>query len=113
MFPCPTVYGPLDTSSPCNSFYCLGHCTNVYDDDDDASTTLFSLVSLAANILPHFNPDWFYLLVLAHFWVARQPSGWRAGLGRGFESQSRRCRVTVLGKLFTPIVPLFTKQRNW
>jgi len=28
----------------------------------------------------------------------------------GFKSQSRRCRVTVLGKLFTPIVPLFTKQ---
>jgi len=26
---------------------------------------------------------------------------------------SRRCRVTVLGKLFTPIVPLFTKQQNW
>jgi len=23
------------------------------------------------------------------------------------------CRVTVLGKLFTPIVPLFTKQRHW
>jgi len=23
------------------------------------------------------------------------------------------CRVTVLGKLFTPIVPLFTKQQNW
>ena len=33
--------------------------------------------------------------------------------GSGFKSQSRRCRVTVLGKLFTPIVPLFTKQRNW
>ena len=33
--------------------------------------------------------------------------------GPGFKSQSRRCRVTVLGKLFTPIVPLFTKQRNW
>ena len=32
---------------------------------------------------------------------------------RGFKSQSRRCRVTVLGKLFTPIVPLFTKQENW
>jgi len=30
----------------------------------------------------------------------------------GFKSQSRRCRVTVLSKLFTPIVPLFTKQRN-
>ena len=24
--------------------------------------------------------------------------------GPGFKSQSRRCRVTVLGKLFTPIV---------
>jgi len=33
--------------------------------------------------------------------------------GSGFKSQSRRCRVTVLGKLFTPIVPLFTKQQNW
>ena len=32
--------------------------------------------------------------------------------GPGFKSQSRRCRVTVLGKLFTPIVPLFTKQQN-
>jgi len=33
--------------------------------------------------------------------------------GPGFKSQSRRCRVTVLGKMFTPIVPLFTKQQNW
>ena len=33
--------------------------------------------------------------------------------GPGFKSQSRRCRVTVLGKLFTPIVPLFTTQQNW
>jgi len=33
--------------------------------------------------------------------------------GSGFKSQSRRCRVTVLGKLFTPIVSLFTKQQNW
>jgi len=32
--------------------------------------------------------------------------------GPGFKSQSRRCRVTVLDKLFTPIVPLFTKQQN-
>ena len=31
----------------------------------------------------------------------------------GFKLQPRRCRVTVLGKLFTPIVPLFIKQRNW
>jgi len=33
--------------------------------------------------------------------------------GLGFKSQSRRCRVTVLGKLLTSIVPLFTKQQNW
>jgi len=33
--------------------------------------------------------------------------------GPGFKSQSRCCRVTVLGKLFTPSVPLFTKQQNW
>jgi len=33
--------------------------------------------------------------------------------GPGFKSQLRRCRVTVFGKLFTSIVPLFTKQRNW
>jgi len=32
-------------------------------------------------------------------------------VGPGFKSQSRRCRVTVLGKLFTPIVPLFTKRK--
>ena len=30
--------------------------------------------------------------------------------GPGFKSQPRRCQVTVLGKLFIPIVPLFTKQ---
>jgi len=33
--------------------------------------------------------------------------------GPGFKSQSQHCRVTVLGKLFTPIAPLFTKQQNW
>jgi len=32
--------------------------------------------------------------------------------GPWFTSQPRRCRVTVLGKLFTPIVPLFTKQQK-
>jgi len=33
--------------------------------------------------------------------------------GPKFKSQPRRCRVTVISKLYTPIVPLFTKQRNW
>ena len=36
-----------------------------------------------------------------------------AGSRPGFKSQPRRCRVTVLGKLFPPIVPVFTKQQNW
>jgi len=31
--------------------------------------------------------------------------------GSGFKSQSRCSRVTVLGKLFTTIVPLFTKSK--
>jgi len=30
----------------------------------------------------------------------------------GFKLQPRHCPITVLGKLFTPIVPLVTKQRN-
>ena len=30
-----------------------------------------------------------------------------------FKLQSRCCRVTVLGKLFAPIVPMFTKLQNW
>ena len=30
--------------------------------------------------------------------------------GPGFKSRPLRCRVTILGKLFTPTVPLFTKQ---
>ena len=34
-------------------------------------------------------------------------------VGPAFKSQPQRRRVTVLGKLFTPIAPLFTKQRNW
>ena len=33
--------------------------------------------------------------------------------GPGFKLQPRCCWITVLGKLFTPIVPLFTKQQNW
>ena len=29
------VIFPLQHSGPCNSFHCLGHSKNVYDDDDD------------------------------------------------------------------------------
>jgi len=31
--------------------------------------------------------------------------------GPGFKAQPRCCQVTVLRKLFTPIVPLFTKHK--
>ena len=34
-------------------------------------------------------------------------------IGPKFKSQLQCCQVTVLGKMFTPIVPLFNKQRNW
>jgi len=40
------------------------------------------------------------------YWTQAQKGPW-------FKSQSRCCPVTVLGKLFTPIVPVFTKQQNW
>ena len=48
-----------------------------------------------------------------HGWLgSRVVSVLDSGVKRpGFKSQSRRCRVTVLGKLFTPIV--FTKRQNW
>ena len=56
--------------------------------------------------------SWF---ITGHRWLgSRVVSVLTSGAeGPRFKSQSRRCRVTVLGKLFTPIVPLFTKQRNW
>jgi len=31
----PGHYLPAQNSDPCNSFCCLGHFKNVYDDDDD------------------------------------------------------------------------------
>ena len=34
-FPFPSHHLPPQNSGPCNSFYCLGHSKNVYDDDDD------------------------------------------------------------------------------
>ena len=34
-FPFSSHYLPPQNSGPCNSFHCLGHFKNVYDDDDD------------------------------------------------------------------------------
>ena len=55
----------------------------------------------------HYNAGWLSSRV-----VSMLDSG---AEGPRFKSQPRRCRVTVFGfgKLFTPIVPLFTKQQNW
>ena len=56
-----------------------------------------------------------YLFIYCEGWLgSRVVSVLDSGAeGPGFKSQSRRCRVTVLGKLFTPIMPLFTKQQSW
>jgi len=56
-----------------------------------------------------------YLFVRYSQWLgSRVVSVLDSGAERpGFKSQPQRCRVTVLGNLFTPVVPLFTKQRNW
>jgi len=64
-----------------------------------------------------------YLALLRSYDFAYLYSGWLSSQvvsmlnsgaeGSGFKLQSQRSQVTVLGKLFTPIVPLFTKQRNW
>jgi len=45
-------------------------------------------------------------------WAEWLASWTQAQKGLG-SNRSRDSRVTVLGKLFTPIVPLFTKQQNW
>jgi len=38
---------PPWNSGPCNSFYCLGHFKNVYDDDDDEWTDSVSWLQKA------------------------------------------------------------------
>jgi len=67
--------------------------------------------------IPVRQPDIAYLSLL---WEARYSVGSRVvsvldsgAEGPGFKSQSRRCRLAVLGKLLTPVVHLFTKQQNW
>ena len=63
-----------------------------------------------------YSANWSALRPVGHLVgsVAEWLACWTLGAeGSGFKSQPQRCLVTVLGKLFTPIVPLFTKQRNW
>jgi len=82
--------------------------------------TLTLILILSLTLHPNSNPK---LTPNPLIPKPRSPVGWigsrvvsvldSGAEGPGFKSQPRRRRVTVLGKLFTPIVPLFTKQRNW
>jgi len=64
--------------------------------------------------IPQYRDPTIVLFSVSIWWLgSRVVSVLDSGaVGPRFKSQPRRCRVTVLGKLFTPIVPLFTKQRN-
>jgi len=72
---------------------------------------------------PGLTPTGIHHFLLSHLTTGSNSIRWLASRvvsvldsgaeGPGFKSQPRRRRVTVLGKLFTPIVPLFTKQQNW
>ena len=73
------------------------------------------IILLLTFLFEHFQVDLPHVIYRMCGWIgSRVVSVLDSGAeGLGFKSQLRRCRVTVLGKLFTPIVPLFTKQRNW
>ena len=140
-FPFPSHYLPPQTSNPCNSFYCLGQFKNVHDDDDDDLSIRKSVCQWpkwCSHCKDHYLADvsrwcqditaWMRNVLtvdgrLTIFTATHRSFGWlrsrvvivldSGAVGPGFKSQPWRCRVTVLGKLFTPIEPLFTKQQNW
>jgi len=77
---------------------------------------------LQAQSLRYTHKGWLPSVYITAFQKVTTGAGWLGSRvvsvldsgteGPGFKSQSRRCRVTVLGKLLTPIVPLFTEQQN-
>ena len=74
-----------------------------------------SITSIYILIVSFILGDRKYRNHIGHGWLGSRVVGVldSGAEGPGFKSQPRRCRVTVLSKLFTPVVPLFTKQRNW
>jgi len=76
--------------------------------DNDLPSLQFSRASLVLSFI--YDSYCSYAGLLGSRVVSVLDSGVE---GPGFKLQSWRCRVTVLGKLLTPIVPLFTKQQNW
>ena len=82
-----------------------------HDDDDLSLTDTDDTCQQLDKVLhSHHHHYYYYYWWLGSRVVSVLDSG---AVGPGFKSQSRRCRVTVLSKLLTPIVPLFTKQQNW
>ena len=61
-------------------------------------------------MLIYFFQDIFTLFRWLGGVVVRALDSWSRG--RGFDSDRGTIRATTLGKLFTPDVPLFTKQYN-
>jgi len=84
----------------------------VPSDSEDPSLTLSRQSTLTngaiSPFLHHSNHEWGGSVA---DWLACWTQA-QKGPGSN-QSYSRRGRVTVLGKLLTPIVPLFTKQQNW
>jgi len=86
-----------------------------------AAAACIGVASYAAAPAAHVLPLDFqqFIFFLPHLGAYGWPSSRLVSVldsgaeGPGFKSQPRRCHVTVIGKLITPIVPLFTKQRNW
>jgi len=54
-----------------------------------------------------------FFCVLIEGWLGSQVVSVLDSGTEGPEFKSQSQRVAVIGKLFTPIVPLFTKQQNW
>jgi len=86
---------------------------------DTAVSRPTSLTDRRAFPSPIFAHATWFIRVVSLAVLFLYPLGWLGSRvdsgaeGLGFKSQPRRSLVTVLGKLFTPIAPLFTKQRNW
>jgi len=72
-FPFPSHYLPPQNSGPCNSFHCLGHFRNVYDDDDDDDDDDISLYLIcwlrAVNVRAEMDMGWVGLgRIFQHMW---------------------------------------------
>jgi len=130
MWPCRGQHG-FDTTAYTQDWLARGqHWTRA---DSDICDRLCGVLAtpMVAKIFPAFircncNYNFFSsvsfnrsVLSLNEYVICYVTSGWLGSRvvsvldSGGFKSQPRRCRVTILGKLFTLIVPLFTKKRNW